>query len=276
MLKTRVLSAILLVAAALFLIITGGAVLLAAGTVIGGIAYRELLKACFSGGEDELPVIPEYAGFALIVFWHVLIWLDPEKPALLVFLAVSVIIYLAIYVFSFPKLRDRQIMSSFFCLLYGPFLLSFVSLTRNAPMGDVTVWLIFISSSICDVGGYAFGMLFGKHKLCPTLSPKKTVEGAVGGVLAAALGGLLYALWVSSRGIAGSEILYLFPIFCGVCSILSMIGDLAASAIKRDHIIKDYGTIIPGHGGVMDRFDSVLFTAPAVYVMTVIWLGGFR
>lgn len=276
MLKTRVLSAVLLVAAALFLIITGGVVLLVAGTIIGCMAYRELLKVCFSCGEGDYPRVLEYAGYILNVLWHLLIWLSPQAPAYLVFLALSIIVFLTVYVFSFPKMRDVEVMSSFFCLLYGPFLLSFVSLTRGADNGLVSVWLIFISASVCDVGAYAVGRLFGKHKLSQALSPKKTVEGAVGGVVTAALGGFLYALWTVSRGSTGNEALYLFPVICGVCSVLSMIGDLAASAVKRDHIVKDYGSLIPGHGGVMDRFDSVLFTAPAVYVMTMLWTGGLK
>ncbi|MCR5303456.1 MAG: phosphatidate cytidylyltransferase [Lachnospiraceae bacterium] len=276
MVKKRIISGALLVVVALVLIQTGGVVLLAAGTVIGCIAYRELLTACSAAGDGKYSRALEYAGYLMIILWHVIIYFKINARSALVWLAVSLMLFLIIYVLTFPSFRDTQVMSSFFCLLYGPFLLSFVSLTRGAQMGDVTVWLIFISASVCDVGAYAVGVLLGKHKMAPVLSPKKTVEGAVGGVVAAAAGGLLYALWVVFRGSADQSVLYVFPIFCALCSVFSMVGDLAASAIKRDHIIKDYGNLIPGHGGVMDRFDSVLFTAPLTWMLTIYINGGTK
>ena len=266
----------LLVAAALILITVGGAVLLAAGTILGCMAYRELMAACSLETDGRFRRLVEITGYVLVVILHVLIYISTDTFALFIWVALSVIVYLSIYVFTYPAFMDNQIRPSLFCLLYGPFLLSFVSLTRNAEMGAVTVWIIFISSSVCDVGAYCVGVLFGKHKLAPVLSPKKTIEGAVGGVVTAALGGYLYALWAVYSGSIGQEAYLLFPVFCGICSVFSMVGDLAASAIKRDHIIKDYGSLIPGHGGIMDRFDSVLFTAPATYIATMIWFGGIR
>ena len=109
--------------------------------------------------------------------------------------------------------------------------------------------------------------MIGKHKMAPRLSPKKSVEGAVGGVLGAALLTILYA-WIFQEQMK-LNINYMFML-AGISAIgagISMIGDLAASAIKRNYDIKDYGKLIPGHGGILDRFDSVIFTAPCIYFL---------
>ena len=116
-------------------------------------------------------------------------------------------------------------------------------------------------------------MIFGKHKLAPVLSPKKSIEGAVGGVAGAALVGLVYAVIIGKLGISQRELLWVFPVISAIGAVISQVGDLAASAIKRNFGIKDYGRLIPGHGGIMDRFDSVVFTAPMIYYLAVLLLG---
>ena len=115
-------------------------------------------------------------------------------------------------------------------------------------------------------------MLFGKHKLAPVLSPKKSIEGAIGGVAGAALVGLIYAMVLKNAGISQSNLLWVFPVISAVGAVISQVGDLAASAVKRNFGIKDYGKLIPGHGGIMDRFDSVVFTAPMIYYLAVLLL----
>ena len=151
-------------------------------------------------------------------------------------------------------------------------MLSFIYLVRELPHGIYTVWMIFISSWICDTCAYAVGMLFGKHKLAPVLSPKKSIEGAIGGVAGAALVGLIYAMVLKNAGISQSNLLWVFPVISAVGAVISQVGDLAASAVKRNFGIKDYGKLIPGHGGIMDRFDSVVFTAPMIYYLAVLLL----
>ncbi len=181
-----------------------------------------------------------------------------------------------VYVFGFPKYQAHQVMAAFFGFFYGPVCLSFVYLTRElgreisgerAVIGLYIVWLILISSWGCDTCAYCVGILIGKHKMSPVLSPKKSVEGAVGGVLGAAALGALYGWVVMDRLKEEQRLILFFALICGVGALISMVGDLAASAIKRNADIKDYGKLIPGHGGVMDRFDSVIFTAPVIYFM---------
>ena len=115
-------------------------------------------------------------------------------------------------------------------------------------------------------------MLFGKHKMAPVLSPKKSIEGAVGGIAGSALLGLLFAWLFGGKFSSVSNPQAACAIACAIAAAISQIGDLAASAIKRNHNIKDYGNLIPGHGGILDRFDSMLFTAPAIY-FAVTFLG---
>ena len=114
-------------------------------------------------------------------------------------------------------------------------------------------------------------MLIGKKKIFPELSPKKSLEGLIGGIVGAAVLGLLYGLLFGSDLTEFSNPLIACTVIGGVGAVPAIIGDLAASAVKRNTGIKDYGNLIPGHGGIMDRFDSILFTAPAVYILAVLF-----
>lgn len=146
----------------------------------------------------------------------------------------------------------------------------------GAQLGVFYLFLSLGSAWLADTGAYFVGTFFGKHKLCPEISPKKTVEGLIGGICTAVLGNLAICLifrWVS--GMAPFAY-FLYPVEINIpvtlcltplLSIFGVLGDLSASVIKRQHNVKDFGNIMPGHGGVMDRFDSVLFIVPAVYMI---------
>ena len=149
-------------------------------------------------------------------------------------------------------------------------MMSYVYQIRELPNGICLVFLVFLSSWICDTCAYLVGVTIGKHKLAPKLSPNKSIEGSVGGIVGAALLGALYGFVF--RGYLSEA--FLNPlvgcaIVCGIGAVISQIGDLAASGIKRNYSVKDYGHLIPGHGGIMDRFDSVIFVAPAIYFLTI-------
>ena len=170
------------------------------------------------------------------------------------------------YVLKYPKFNTEQVFASILGLLYLPLMLSYIYQIRIAEDGLYSLWLIFICSWGCDTCAYCVGMLFGKRKLAPVLSPKKSIEGAIGGVAGAALLGAIYGLVVSGKVAMNNAPVY-FAIICAVGAVISQFGDLIASGIKRQHGIKDYGKLIPGHGGVLDRFDSVIFTAPMIYAL---------
>ena len=127
--------------------------------------------------------------------------------------------------------------------------------------------LIFIGAWVTDTFAYFTGVFFGKHKLIEDVSPKKTIEGCSGGVIGAALIAFIYACVFRTELESNGCPVWLFVLVGAVGAVCSQIGDLAASAIKRNYEIKDYGKLIPGHGGVMDRFDSILFTAPLAYIL---------
>lgn len=131
------------------------------------------------------------------------------------------------------------------------------------PNGKYLVWLIFISSWIGDTAAYYSGRAFGKRKLCPTISPKKTLEGSIGGFIGSILGCGIYGI-ILSNFIDGIPLIHFFLIGA-LSGILSQFGDLTASSIKRYFKVKDYSHLIPGHGGILDRFDSILFSAVVIY-----------
>lgn len=298
----RLRSSIILVILAGITMFAGGKILLAMMIFLSVIGYWELTGATGvrekAGQESKtgegLKVYRrgwkknglEIVGVLGILFYYIFLELNmqwgfmPVQTELMLMIMLVFMGGMFVYVFGFPKYQASQVMGAFFSFFYGPVCLSFVYLTRElgrdmsgegAMIGLYTVWLILISSWGCDTCAYCVGMLIGKHKMSPVLSPKKSVEGAVGGVLGAAALGALYGLLIEDR-IADERIVLFFALICGVGALISMVGDLAASAIKRNADLKDYGNLIPGHGGVMDRFDSVIFTAPVIYFMAVILL----
>jgi phosphatidate cytidylyltransferase len=166
-----------------------------------------------------------------------------------------------------------KVISAWFFSLFA--VSGFTSLILLADITDGTwhiMFFAFIAAWVTDSCALITGLLFGKHKLLPSVSPKKTIEGAVGGVLGAGLLGFLYSLIARHFVLTDNNLSLIFAVVCMVGALLSIIGDLAASAIKRNYEIKDYGTLIPGHGGIMDRFDSVIFTAPMIYFLVIIFL----
>lgn len=274
MFMTRLISGIVLVALALAIILTGGYVLAAVLLFLSIVAYRELMKACGLAHVEEKINGIEIIGYAGIAVYYFFLTFVENKIFLLLVLITILVGFMFLYVFTFPAYRAEQIMCAFFCVAYAPAMLSFIYLVRILPYGIYTVWMIFISSWICDTCAYAAGMLFGKHKLAPVLSPKKSIEGAVGGVLGSAIVGAVYAYFVVEPVVKDQKVTWIFVLISAVGAVISQVGDLAASAIKRNHEIKDYGKLIPGHGGVMDRFDSVIFTAPMIYFLTLVLIHG--
>ena len=255
---TRLISGVILVILALLIIISGGWILFAAALILSVIGMSELFRALGirkGGKPDRL----ELFGYLAAGVYYVFIAFLPSDIAWLGILA-ALILILGLYVFTFPAYTIDQVRSLVFAVLYVGVMLSCVYLIRVMNSGQYLVWLIFLSAWGSDTCAYCAGMLFGKHKMTPVLSPKKTIEGAIGGVAGAVILGFLYSLFTTHQTTA-------YMLICLVGAGVSMIGDLSASAIKRQTGIKDYGTLIPGHGGILDRFDSVIFVAPVVYLM---------
>ncbi|MBQ7600856.1 MAG: phosphatidate cytidylyltransferase [Lachnospiraceae bacterium] len=187
-------------------------------------------------------------------------------------LIVGFLVLMAVYVFLYTKTTLTKAFASYFGFLYAVVMLSYLYRIRVGTDGIVLIWLVFLAPWGSDVMAYFFGSLLGKHKMVPHLSKNKTWEGTVGGIFGSALAGFLFGL------IAGRHFNdILTPILaCVVISIgagiISVFGDLFASAIKRQTGIKDFSKLIPGHGGILDRFDSVIFVAPLFYYLAQIFI----
>ncbi len=265
MFVTRLISGVILLAVMILAVCVNGPVLFFFLLAISLIGMFELYRATGVRGEsDNLLTITAYAG---CVLYYILVWFgwkDYYLPGVLA----AMILLLFVYVFLFPKYHSDEVMTAFFGIVYVAVSLSFIYQTRNLKDGQFYVWLIFICSWGCDTMAYVAGRLFGRHKMAPVLSPKKTIEGAVGGVAGAALIGAIYAAAIGRFLESGSSRILIFALISAVGALVSMTGDLAASAIKRNKDIKDYGNLIPGHGGILDRFDSVIITAPIIYILT--------
>lgn len=194
-----------------------------------------------------------------------------ERPMELLFAVcmVYMIIVFAATVFSRGKLDFSIAVSAFTCVFYVSS--SFTSIVFLRDIGKYFYLLVFIGAWSSDTFAYITGRLFGKHKLIPEVSPKKTVEGSIGGILFAGIAYMIFALVIQK--FFDSSVVPNYPVMMlagAVAAVISQIGDLIASVIKRRFGIKDYGWIFPGHGGIMDRFDSVLLTAPVLYILSQI------
>lgn len=196
---------------------------------------------------------------------------DPGKAlrlfAALIFL--TIITLFIVIIFSNIRYSIVDISLTFFGIFYIAFLFSFIVLTRNMNGGRYYIWLVFIGAFATDTFAYFCGRFFGKRKILPVISPKKTLEGSIGGIIGCIIVMTLYRLLLPPEINSVDSIsvlpMYHFVILGLLCGIISQIGDWSASAIKRYVKIKDFGNIMPGHGGVLDRLDSVLFTAPVIY-----------
>lgn len=263
MFKTRLLSGIILVVIALALIITGGSLLLFSSAIISLIGLYELYRV-FKIEKEFIG----FAGYFATMLFYCNLKFDFISDIMMYVIGVLVI-FMFIYVLSYPKYKTEQILSAFFGVFYISVMLSYVYQTRMLVEGEYIVWLIFLCSWGCDTCAYCVGVLIGKHKMAPKLSPKKSIEGAIGGIVGASLLTIIYGFVFKNAMETTIEDILLLAFICAIGAVISMIGDLTASAIKRNYEIKDYGKLIPGHGGIMDCFDSVIFTAPIIYYLAI-------
>ena len=267
MFKTRLLSGIVLVILALILIIAGEEVLLASTFLISCIGMYELYRVFHI--EKSIMAWISYLG---VFVFYTNLRITFAQDVMTIAMGYMILLMFA-YVFTYPKYEAKHIMASFFGFFYVGVMLSYVYQIRSLDNGVYLAFLVFICSWGCDTCAYCVGKLIGKHKMSPKLSPKKSIEGAVGGVVGTAFLTALYAyIFHLKMGIASQQII-LLAVIAAIAGLISMVGDLTASAIKRNYDIKDYGHLIPGHGGIMDRFDSMIITAPIIFYLAKYLLG---
>ena len=250
--KTRVLSALIMLPL-LAVIYFGGLWLAAMCFAIGVFGVREFFK-----GFESLGIKPSFPIAAVSAVGLYAVYLLDGKTEWYLFWAFLSVLASLIYLFNIDKRKLEDAMATLTGIFYVVFFSFHVVLVDRSGDASILVWLIVFSAFGSDVMAYFTGMAIGKHKLCPKISPKKTVEG-IGGVV-----GSILICGAFGYFFANPYFLHCLAIGA-IGAVISQCGDLTASVFKRKMGIKDYGNLIPGHGGILDRFDSVLFTAPGVY-----------
>ena len=252
--KQRIISSLIMLPLLIFLYVGGGP-LYGAGLLLMVIGLHEFYSAFNNIGHSPIKELGyAYAGFVFLI--HALKW-QTEFYAIFMYLIFVVgIVYVLLH-----KSDIMDLVITFSGVMYVCLCFNYViRLSDMGTKGYIYVWLIFIISFATDIFAYFVGRQFGSHKLIPSVSPKKTIEGSLGGICASVVFSIIFGLVFN---------LQILPIFIvGLLgSVVAQMGDLIASSIKRYVGIKDFGRIIPGHGGILDRFDSVLLVAPYVYLI---------
>lgn len=257
--KKRFISAMIMLPL-LILLIVKGIPLYIGGLILMVIALHEFYSAFENKNFKPIKLLGYL--FAIFVFFGNLFSWKTEVYSFALFVVfIAAIIYVLAHLVDVVDVCITFGGIFYICLCFNYIIMT----TDNINGGGIFVWLIFIIAFATDIFAYLIGKQFGHTKLIPSVSPNKTVEGSLGGVVASVIFSLLFA------------IAFKLPIFVTILvsligSIVAQLGDLAASSIKRYTGIKDFGKIIPGHGGVLDRFDSVLLVAPYVYLVLVYFI----
>lgn len=263
--KTRILSALIMLPL-MIVVYLGGYLLMGFCFIVGVIGLVEFYNAFEKFGLKAAKVFGIIGLLALYIINLMTLYYmgDSSQEGMLLWFFLVVIGSLLYLFVHFETRKPEEAFLTAFGLLYVGYFSFHIILIDQTPY-SILIWLVVLTAFGTDIFAYFTGYIFGKHKLCPAISPKKTIEGAVGGVFGSIILSLAFILIVQPD-------LLIHGFVIGVLgSIISQFGDLTASIIKRKIGIKDYGNLIPGHGGILDRFDSVLFTAPFVYYY-IIWI----
>lgn len=255
--KTRVITAIVALPLLFFVLFKGGITLLAATLLLSLIGQFEFYKAV---SKTYKPIA--WAGYIMTIALFAGFFGDFSKDYFT--MIVTGFMFLLMGIMVFTKSTFPGAMVTFLGFFYVSFSLSHLMLISDMD-DNFFIWYPFIIAFVTDTFAYFTGKLIGKHKLIPSVSPNKTVEGSLGGIVVCVIVSYLYAYWFKPD-------FQFYAIFLGlVGSVFSQVGDLIASKIKRIFDIKDFGKIMPGHGGVLDRFDSLIITLPLVYYFMVLF-----
>ena len=263
---TRIITGVSGIALAAFIIMQGGWIYAAFAIILSLLAWHEYAAAFSHAGQSTSYIL----GFLAVTLFGCCAWFG-NSEGLIAGATISVLLVFAEAIFLHDRFAVDQACISIAGIFYVGFCFAHLILLRfladtvvlTTPVGNMTLgcaflWIMFLGTWSSDTFAYFIGSFLGKHKLCPTISPKKTIEGFIGGLIGT-------IVVVTSLGWFLSFPIFLMVALGASIAIVATIGDLAESVIKRYTGVKDSGRIIPGHGGVLDRFDSVMFTAPLVY-----------
>ncbi len=274
--KTRIISGFIIMIFALTIIFIGGITMYVTGCALAIIALREFFKAV--GGKLTLQ---NYVSMIFTVFFFALTY--TKNTELLFVCAALYMLCNFIYLIKYhQEIELKDFFANVFGFIYIVPAFLVMAIIRDRDFGALLLLMVFVSASTTDTFAYFVGKAIGKNKLAPKLSPNKTIEGSVGGTIIATLFFVGFVMLINKYGylntstpeetifLMDTQAVIVITVIGFMTSILSQLGDLSASAIKRITGVKDYGHLIPGHGGVLDRMDSALFTAPAIYVVLYI------
>ncbi len=238
-------------------------------SLMATIAVWELF-GCVGMRRDYVSTVPAYlmaAALPLSTYWM-------ESIASFLLLAIAVVTVYLLYLFAVAVFRrGREKFADVATLFTGVSYIvlsfsAFALLRHQTPEGGYLFLLIFFGAWVTDTFAYFTGRFFGKHKLNPEISPKKTIEGSIGGIVFCMLFFVGFGLVMDFVPAWNMDVNYWMLIAAGlICSFVSQIGDLITSLIKREHGVKDFGFIFPGHGGILDRFDSILAISPVLLII---------
>ena len=255
--KTRLVSAVILLPL-LYAVISGGIILKIIGYSLSVLMLRELFKSF-----RKIEISPVFViGLISCTTLYIIDYFGVSGEYYMSWIFITMFLCTVYSLVS----KEHNVLDSvvtFFGIFYVVFLPYHVILLETVEPFKYFIWIIISTSFVTDTAAYFTGLLLGKHKLLPAISPKKTIEGAIGGVVGSVIFSLVFGYFVNR------DLLLHFAIIGVIGSIAGQMGDLVASAIKRSLDIKDFSDLIPGHGGVLDRFDSILFTAPVVYYYVI-------
>lgn len=235
-------------------------VMMAALALLAGIGAGELMK-CVGVGKKSFLMAWTVIAAVFSVDWYY------ERPTIIaVWWAIYVVVSFIYAIIKAGEVKFVQVLAGIFAVVAIPY--SFSAFLRMEASGIHRAYLLlpFILSFACDTFAYFAGLTLGKHKLAPKVSPKKTVEGSIGGILGNVVCGLLFA-FVMDRWFGGSVGYAPMVVLALLCGVVAQVGDLSFSLIKREFGVKDYGHLFLEHGGVLDRFDSVLFVTPVIEII---------
>lgn len=269
--KQRVISAIICILLLLSILVVDNPLVDSIVVVlISLVAINEYNRAFKQAGYHPISWIGYVGGISLFLMGGLIPGVD--KMVVMRIAIPALIILLFIYaVLKNMKVTVIDVAISVFSLLYIPFLFSYVKLILSMPNGRFLIWFVIVGAFVSDTFAYLVGVKFGKHKLCPQISPKKSVEGSIAGIIAVVVSYIILT-YIANTYFALNLNIWIMIIAGLVASIAGQFGDLSASTIKRFCKIKDFGSIMPGHGGILDRCDSILFVAPIVYMFLKVYL----
>lgn len=263
-LKQRLLTAAIGIPFVLLLLLSPLPIVIVAVMIVSVMGLNEYFHAVGLNDKKRLC----FLGYVAAVVIPLGGYLKPISVTTLAYLYMLCLFALMLTEHKRVKVKDLAL--QLFGLVYIPYFLSHIIYIRALALGQIYIWMVFLGAFMTDTFAYFVGCGIGKHKLCPEISPKKTIEGAIGGLLGCGLSFLVFGIVVNHYfpQILGTQrcslgLLFVLGILCG---IVSQMGDLVASILKRQYELKDFGKLLPGHGGILDRCDSIILVAPIIFL----------